>query len=124
VVSSLIFGAVCCAILSLALAIAVVRFARVSTGALGLRLLPDHAQLAWLALLGFVIWGAALGFVFKPGAPDAETLAFQATMPGLAEEFAYRGIAPALLLGLVQNKPSVEGMPWSVVLATSLTFGL
>ena len=51
---------------------------------------------------------------------DAETLAFQATMPGLAEELVYRGILPALLLGLVRHKPMEDGIPWAVVLATSV----
>jgi membrane protease YdiL (CAAX protease family) len=62
--------------------------------------------------------------LFKPGAPDAETLAFQATMPGLAEEIAFRGIAPAILLGLMNRKPHVNDIPWAVIFATSLMFGI
>ena len=58
------------------------------------------------------------------GKVHAETLAFQATMPGLAEELAYRGIAPALLLSLWPRKPHVEGIPWAVIFATSAMFGL
>lgn len=65
-----------------------------------------------------------MGIVFKPGSVDAETLAFQATMPGLAEEIAYRGIAPAILLSLLNRKPHVDGIPWVVIFATSMMFGL
>jgi membrane protease YdiL (CAAX protease family) len=70
------------------------------------------------------VWGACLGLYFKPGAADVETLAFQALMPGLSEELVYRGIAPALLLGLIWRKGPVEGIPWTVILATSAVFGI
>jgi membrane protease YdiL (CAAX protease family) len=65
-----------------------------------------------------------LGLLFKPGVPDAETLAFQATMPGLAEEIACRGIAPAILLNLMNRKPHIDGIPWAVILVTSIMFGV
>ena len=45
-------------------------------------------------------------------------------MPGLAEELAYRGIAPALLLGLIRGKGCSQGIPWAVVLITALAFGI
>lgn len=45
-------------------------------------------------------------------------------MPGLSEEIVYRGIAPALLLGLIRQKGPIEGMPWTVILATSVMFGI
>lgn len=109
--------------LSLVLSAVVVFSLRLSPNAIGLRK-QEHSRIAWIALGLFVVWGACLGLVFQPGVPDAETLAFQATMPGLAEEIAYRGIAPAILLGLMNRRPHVEGIPWAVILATSVMFGL
>lgn len=111
-------------LLSLVLSVAVIGGLRMSPDALGLRIRQRHPTLAWLSLVGFALWGIALGLFFKPGIPDVETLAFQGTMPGLAEELAYRGIAPAILLGLIHRKPHVEGIPWAVVFSTAFTFGI
>jgi membrane protease YdiL (CAAX protease family) len=110
-------------ILSLMFSAIVIVALRLSPDAVGLRR-QEHPRIAWIALGLFVVWGACLGMAFKPGVPDLETLAFQATMPGLAEEIAYRGIAPAILLALMRRKPHVEGIPWGVILATSAMFGL
>jgi membrane protease YdiL (CAAX protease family) len=111
-------------VLSLVFSALVIVALRLSPDAVGLRLRQAHPRIGWIAVGLFVAWGACLGLLFEPGAPDAETLAFQATMPGLAEEIAYRGIAPALLLSLWPRKPHVEGIPWGVILATSVVFGL
>ncbi|HEX7965869.1 MAG TPA: CPBP family intramembrane glutamic endopeptidase [Gammaproteobacteria bacterium] len=110
-------------ILSLMFAAIVIISLRLSPDAVGLRR-QEHPRIAWIALGLFIVWGACLGFLFKPGVPDAETLAFQATMPGLAEELAYRGVAPAILLMLINRKPHVDGIPWAVILVTSVTFGI
>lgn len=109
-------------VLSLFFAAMVMFLLRLSPDAVGLRRV-EHPGIAWIAMGFFVLWGACLGFLFKPGVPDAETLAFQATMPGLAEELAYRGIAPAILLTLMYRRPHVEGIPWAVIIATSVMFG-
>lgn len=111
-------------LLSLALSALVIVALRISPDAAGLRLRQAHPRIGAAAVLLFIAWGACLGLLFRPGAPDAETLAFQATMPGLAEEIAYRGIAPALLLSLWPRRPHVDGMPWAVIVATSVMFGL
>jgi membrane protease YdiL (CAAX protease family) len=111
-------------LLSLAFSALVILALRLSPEAVGLRLRQEHARTGWIAIGLFIAWGACLGLLFKPGVPDAETLAFQATMPGLAEEIAYRGIAPALLLSLWPRKPHVDGIPWAVIVATSVLFGL
>lgn len=87
--------------MSLVLSVLVIVTLRLSPDSLGLRFKQEHPKIAWISLLGFIVWGAILGFVFQPGAASLETLAFQATMPGLAEEIVYRGVAPALLLGLI-----------------------
>lgn len=91
--------------------------------AAGLTLSQRHLRSSLVALLFFGLWGFSLGAVFEPESPTSETLLFQATMPGLSEELAYRGIAPALLLGLIRGQGPVGGIPWGVVVATAIMFG-
>ena len=109
--------------LSLALSAMVIAALRISAATVGLTFRQRHAKIGLMALVPFMVWGACLGFLFKPGAPDAETLAFQALMPGMSEELVCRGILPALLLGLIRGKGPIEGMPWVVILATATVFG-
>lgn len=111
-------------VLSLIFSVVVIAALKLSWDALGLRFKQEHPAIAWIAIGFFIVWGTCLGLLFKPGVPDAETLAFQATMPGLAEEIAYRGIAPAILLSLLNRKPHVDGIPWAVIFATSAMFGI
>lgn len=111
-------------LLSLVLSALAIAAFRLSPAAVGLTFRQRHATIGLIALVFFIAWGACLGLVFRPGAPDAETLVFQATMPGLSEELVYRGIAPALLLGLIRQKAPGEGIPWAVILATSAIFGV
>ena len=96
---------------------------RLRPTAVGLTLKQHHLKVGLVALLLFVVWGSCLGLLFKPGVPDVETLLFQATMPGLAEEIVYRGIVPAILLGLFYQKQPIDDIPWVVILATALVFG-
>ena len=110
-------------VFSLILSAIVIFALKLSPDAVGFRK-QEHAKITWIAVGLFIVWGTCLGLLFKPGAPDAETLAFQATMPGIAEEIAFRGIAPAILLGLMGRKPQVDGIPWAVILATSVLFGI
>lgn len=111
-------------LLSLAFALLVIAVLRIDRRAVGLTFELKHMRSSLLALLVLTSLSFSLGFVFDPGVPDAETVAFQLLMPGLAEEIAYRGIAPALLLGLIHRKPPVDGVPWAVVLITGIAFGL
>jgi hypothetical protein len=111
-------------LLSLVLSALVIACLGFSAATVGLRFRQRHTRMGLLALVLFTGWGACLGLFFKPGAPDAETLAFQALMPGLSEELVYRGILPALLLGLIRGKGPVEGMPWVVILVSSAVFGI
>jgi hypothetical protein len=111
-------------IFSLLLSALVVVALRLSPGAVGLTLRQNHKRVGIAALVLFAIWGTCLGLLFKPGQADVETLAFQATMPGIAEELVYRGICPAVLLGLVYRRAPVPGIPWAVILATSILFGI
>jgi len=111
-------------ILSLVLSALVIAALRMSPAAVGLTLRQSHKNIGALAVLLFVVWGACLGFLFKPGQADLETFLFQATMPGLAEEIVYRGICPAILLGPIPQREPVAGIPWVVILATSIVFGI
>lgn len=110
-------------ILSLALSAIVIVVLKLSPWAVGMTFKQRHVGIGATAIVLFIVWGACLGLLFKPGTPDAETLAFQATMPGLSEELVYRGIAPLLLLGLFRQRKPLEGMPWVVIVATALVFG-
>lgn len=111
-------------IFSLLLSAVVVVALRLSPEAVGLTLRQNDRKVGMAAVVLFALWGTCLGLLFKPGMPDLETLAFQATMPGLAEELVYRGICPAILLGLIRRRAPVPGIPWAVILATSIVFGI
>jgi membrane protease YdiL (CAAX protease family) len=110
-------------LLSLLLSAIVILALRLSPGAVGLKK-PIHWKIGGMAVILFVIWGACLGLLFHPGRADAETYAFQATMPGLAEELVYRGIVPALLVGFIWRRAPGYEIPWVVIVATSLAFGI
>ena len=111
-------------IYSLLLSLVVVLGLRIEPKTLGLTLSQKSLRTSLVALVFFALWGLSLGLLFKPGPASAETFAFQALMPGLAEEVAYRGIAPALLLGLIRRKDSQSGVPWTIVIITALAFGI
>lgn len=109
--------------LSLTLSMAVIVAFRLTPASVGLTFRQRHLRIGLIAVAFFIVWGTCLGLLFKPHRADAETLAFQGTMPGLSEELVYRGVAPALLLGLFRHKDPVDGMPWAVILSTSVVFG-
>jgi membrane protease YdiL (CAAX protease family) len=111
-------------IFSLLLSALVIAALRLSPEAVGLTLKQNDKKIGIAALVLFAVWGTCLGLLFKPGQADLATLAFQATMPGMAEELVYRGICPAILLGLIYRRPPVSGIPWAVILATSIVFGI
>ena len=111
-------------VLSLFLSALVIAALKLSPKTIGLTLKQEYPWLGFIAVLFFIVWGTCLGLLFKPGAPDAETIAFQAFMPSLAEEIVYRGIAPALLLGLINRREPIDGIPWAVVMSTSIIFGI
>jgi membrane protease YdiL (CAAX protease family) len=111
-------------LLSLAFAFGVIAALRIDRKAVGLTFAQTRLRSSLLATLLLVSLSFSLGFIFDPGVPDAETFAFQLLMPGLAEEIAYRGVAPALLLGLIHRKPAVGDVPWAVVMITGIAFGM
>jgi hypothetical protein len=111
-------------LLSLGLSALAIRALRIRPEAVGITMRWRHGSVGVVVLFFFVVWGACLGLLFKPGSPDLETLAFQATMPGLAEELVYRGILPAILLGRIAKAEHPEGMPWVIIMATAVVFGV
>lgn len=77
---------------------------------------------ALLATLGLTALSFGLGLLFGGGASGAETVAFQLTMPGLAEEVAYRGVFVALLHRAL---PWADGARrWWPVVVTAGAFGV
>jgi membrane protease YdiL (CAAX protease family) len=111
-------------LLSLGLSALAIRVLRLRPEAVGITVRWRHGRIGVVSLFFFVVWGACLGLLFKPGSPDLETLAFQATMPGLAEELVYRGILPAILLWRIAKSGDPEGTPRAVILATAVAFGV
>ncbi len=109
---------------SLLLSAAVIFAFRMDARATGLQLPQRDIGRGALVTAFLIPLGIVLALVFKPDAPDAETLAFQLLMPGLAEELAFRGIAPALLLGLVGGRDAPSGVPWAVVFIAAVPFGV
>ena len=95
-----------------------------SARATGLALPDRNVKVGVIAVILLIPLGVVLAFVFRPDPPSAETLAFQLLMPGLAEELAYRGIAPALLLGLVRGKDPQPETPWIVLCIAAVPFGV
>jgi len=109
---------------SLILSIVVIVALRMDRQAIGLTFRQRSPWLSVFAVLGFIVWGSALGLLFQPGTADLETLAFQLTMPGLAEELVYRGLVPAVLLGAVWGRALPHGHYWPVIVGTAIAFGL
>lgn len=109
---------------SLALAIGMLLVFRIPREAAGLVWPRRNTGSSLVATLSLIALSATLGAVFRPDAPDAETLAFQLTMPGIVEELVYRGVAPALFLGLVAGRREASASPWPAILATAVMFSL
>lgn len=89
---------------------------------------PKNLKVSAIVTLVLITLSFSLGLVFDPDIPTTETVAFQLLMPGLSEELAYRGIAPAILLGLYRPDSTLRDqgtnrIPWNVVLITSFMFG-
>lgn len=109
---------------SLALSVLVILVLKLDRHAVGLTFKQRTPWLSVAAVLGFIVWGSVLGWVFQPGLADVETLAFQVTMPGLAEELVYRGVVPAVLLGALWGRALPERGYWPVIIGTAIAFGL
>jgi membrane protease YdiL (CAAX protease family) len=113
-------GKICSLLLSLTVILAL----RMSTEATGLVLPRRNVKIAAIALVPLILLGVVLGLVYKPDPPNAETLAFQLLMPASAEELVYRGIAPALLLGLIHGRNPPPEIPWVVIAIAAVPYSL
>jgi uncharacterized protein len=114
-------------VFSLVLSAFVIVLFKLDRHAVGLTLVQKNAGASLIGLVAFTLASFSLGFVFKPSVPNLETIAFQLTMPGLAEELAYRGLAPAILLGLFSKKNDeceLNTTSWVVIVITATAFGL
>lgn len=111
-------------IYSLLLSIVAILGLGMSAKAVGLVLPQKNIKLGLIALAPLILMGVVLGLVHEPESPTPETIAFQLLMPGAAEELAFRGIAPALLLGLVHGKNPPEKTPWIAVCIAAIPFGV
>ena len=93
----------------------------------GIFRIPHRAT--WIPLIAIAGAICALAFartaLFSSSAPfEIETIAFQATMPGLHEELAFRGVWWVLLAFALDPGQISEGkIPRWTLLATSLLFG-
>lgn len=112
---------------SIALALVAIFALRLGRADVGL-VAPNNVKVSIIVTAALIAFSFSLGFVFDPDIPNAETVAFQLLMPGLAEELAYRGVAPAILLGLYRSESTLQPqgaarIPWNVILITSIMFG-
>ncbi|MDZ4257812.1 MAG: CPBP family intramembrane glutamic endopeptidase [Gemmatimonadales bacterium] len=94
-----------------------------NTKATGLILPQRNVKTGAIALIPLILMGVVLALMVQPSPPSGETIAFQLLMPGLAEELTFRGIAPALLLGLVRNRNPPDRTPWIVICIAAIPFG-
>jgi len=80
---------------------------------------------ASILTVSLIALAGVMNLVFAEGSPsDVETTAFQATMPGLAEELVYRGVYLAILDRAYEPDTEILGAPvgWGVLI-TSVVFG-
>ena len=77
---------------------------------------------AVLATLGLTAASFGIGVAFGGGSFNAETLAFQLTMPGFAAELVYRGVFIALLHRALPSAESI--VRWRPVVITAVAFGI
>ena len=82
---------------------------------------PTLITVGILIIIGVI----ALWFFSSKGNPTLETHLFQLTMPGIAEELAFRGLFLGLLNNVFKKSRKIFGaeMGWGVVV-TSVLFGL
>jgi uncharacterized protein len=108
---------------SVVLGLLAMRVFRLSRLEVGLKL-PLQGSWPWLWIgLGIAVaWTIVSARNLYPQHVDIETLIYQATLPGLAEELACRGVAFALLLRGFGNER--RSSVFAAILITSFCFGL
>jgi membrane protease YdiL (CAAX protease family) len=111
---------------SFILALVIIAVLRPPTDATALRWPQHHGERQWaiFGILGTILFASAVNFAFRNYKPVSfETILYQATMPGLAEEFCWRGV---VFLFLGRAYASVDGKPNLIPAAfiSTLIFGL
>jgi uncharacterized protein len=110
-------------IFSLLLSALVIVALRLSPEAVGLTLRQNDRRVAiagrFLCIVGHVPWLA-----LQAGSGRRGDACVPGNHAGIAEELVYRGICPAILLGLIHRRAPASGTPWAVILATSVVFGI
>lgn len=80
----------------------------------------------WIPVLGALALGLGFGLLANPeSSVDAETIAFQAILPGIDEELLYRGVMLLMLDQAIRARRELWGgsVGWSVVI-TAAVFGI
>ena len=87
----------------------------------------QHLKFGILLFIAFLLFDLVFKLILFPkgGSFDFETFAFQATLPGLTEEIAYRGIQLWMLDKVFPAKWNVKGIKfgWGFIIVTIL-FGV
>ena len=92
---------------------------------LTLRHEPGSLRTAFPMTLVYLAFFVAVALAFPNDDPSAETIAFQATMPGFEEEPFYRGILLVALYQAFRGRWRFLGIDWSWgALLSCLAFGL
>lgn len=109
-------------ILSILLSLAVAKSFGLDRREVGL--IPPHGRRGWAwtwsGVLAATLFAILVNYGFRDHVrPTAETLAFQATLPGIDEELAFRGVGVALLT----RGYSGPLRSWLGVVVTTLVFG-
>lgn len=82
---------------------------------------PENKKKTWIVAIAVIILMSSLYYFIAQSEFDAETLAFQLTMPALDEEIMFRGVLLGLLLTALREKFLFFGNP--AVLLTAILFG-
>lgn len=111
---------------SIALALIIVAVLRPTADESALRWPREPTEWRWtvLSIIGAALFASAVNFAYRDHQmPDGEHLFYQATMPGLSEEFCWRGILFVFLgraYAFTNGKPNL--IPAAIV--STLMFGL
>lgn len=81
----------------------------------------ENKKKTWIVAVAVITLMSALYYFIAQSKFDAETLAFQLTMPALDEEIMFRGVLLGLLLTALREKFLFFGNP--AVLLTAILFG-
>lgn len=95
-----------------------------SKKAIGLQLPKKNIKSNLIVLIALMLTYGALCIVFRKPVQFVEAIAFHGLMPSLADELTIRGVAPALLLGLIRGRNPPQKTPWTVVCLAAIPFGL